>query len=79
MNYNRLTIENCDLIKEKAKTKNDGVYTIRGILYRVKNNKVTHYATSGAVYENFGGFTCNVGSYNALDRDKARKMLKSIN
>jgi hypothetical protein len=47
--YNRLTIDNYTVIKERAKLKNDGIFTFRGITYRVENHKVTHFAYLGKI------------------------------
>ena len=70
------TIENFVLIVEKAKTKNNGVYTFRGVTYLVKNNRVTHYASGGKILERYGYFDTQIGTY---DRDSdAVKFLKSL-
>ena len=83
--YNDLTIENQNYIQEKARTKADGVYTARGILYRVRDGRVTHVATKGEVLELFGGFNAIVGQYmsavkfcNYFASDDARELLKRI-
>lgn len=74
--YNDLTIENEQFIREKARTKADGVYTIRGIGYRVWNHRVTHFASKGKILEAFGNFNAVVGYYE--ERAEGQKMLKSI-
>lgn len=76
MNYG-LTLDNEAYIRDKAKTKRNGVYTARGVVYRVEDGKVTHYATSGKVSENFGNFLVDVGEYKW--ESEAVKMLKNIN
>lgn len=75
--YNDLTIENRQAIEAKAKTRNDGVYTFRGIAYRVRKNRVTHFAYNGEVLEPCGNFSVVVGEYpNYLM--SAVKLLRSI-
>lgn len=74
--YNKLNIENLEAIRDKAKTKENGVYKFRGIHYRVRKNAVTHYACNGEVLENYGNFHVCIGTYNT--REDALKMLKGI-
>jgi len=71
--YNSLTFENIDFIFKRAKGKEDGVYTIRGILYKVKNHKPTHFACQGEILQYFGHFTVVLAKYK--DRDQAKKIL----
>lgn len=71
-----LTLDNILLIAEKAKTKENGVYTLRGVIYRVNNLRVTHYAVGGAISENYGNFLVDVGKYTYAS--EAVKMLKGI-
>ena len=58
-----LTIENEGIIIEKAKNKNDGVYSFRWVKYRVKNNNVTHFAANGIILERCYGFNVVIGKY----------------
>jgi len=44
--YGILNVNNRNLIVEKAKTKKDGVYSLRGLHYRVRGNVVTHFTNS---------------------------------
>jgi len=74
--YNELNVENTNFIIEKAKTKKDGVYSARGIMYRVKNGGVTHYGAKGKIYAAVGHFVTPVGSYDWSDEGK--KLLKSV-
>lgn len=71
------TIENINLIKDKAKTKNDGVYSFRGVVYRVHKNKLTHYAYNGKILELYGYFCCEIGVYEGYS-ESAKKALKTI-
>lgn len=74
--YGVLTRDNTNLIIDKAQGKSDGIYSFRGIMFRVKKGKVTHYAASGKIYAGHGFAVSQIGSY---DTDKeARTQLKSI-
>ena len=46
-----ILIEDQNFIVEKAKTKKDGVYCIRGIAYRVRDYCVTHLAKNEEILE----------------------------
>lgn len=61
--YCVLNIENQNAINAKAKDKKDGVYTFRGVAYRVRNARVTHFACRGEVIQQYGHFNTVVGSY----------------
>lgn len=73
-----LTIENQNLINTKAKTKKDGVYTFRGVAYRVRANKVTHFAVRGEVLQQYGAFNVKLGTYKSGFSGEGVKFLKSI-
>lgn len=71
-------------IQEKAKTKNDGIYSLGGCLYRVKDGRATHYADPGIhtvkILMNCGNFDVALAE---LPRDagwavRAKKMLKDV-
>jgi len=47
-------ITNGNLAIEKAKNKKDGVYSLRGFLYRVKDKIVTHIAYRGEIIQRWG-------------------------
>ena len=55
------TIENINLLHNKAKSKKDGVYSFRGLLYRVKNGRFTHFAHRNEVFERSGYFNVTLG------------------
>lgn len=74
--YNRLTIDNYTVIKERAKLKNDGIFTFRGITYRVENHKVTHFAYLGKIERNLGFAVTEVGTYQT--KKELIDKLKSI-
>jgi predicted membrane GTPase involved in stress response len=77
MQYNVLNQENVAAISAKAKTKNDGIFTMRGITYRVKNHHVTHYAVSGDILFVAGHFNYQVGSY--MTAKEMKDKLRTIN
>ena len=63
-------------INEKSKLKNDGVYTFRGVIYRVYNNKAVLYGYGGMITQQWGGFNVDVGSYSC--KDDCRKKMKAV-
>jgi len=65
-----------DKLIEKAKTKADGIYSADGVIYRVKDNTLTHYADRGTILAVYGYFDTPVGSYKT--GTEARKMLKNV-
>ena len=76
--YGRLTIENQKYINEKAKEKIDGIYTARGICYRVRSGFVTHFACGGEVIVQLGHFNTIVGKYSGGYVDSGENTLKLI-
>jgi FMN phosphatase YigB (HAD superfamily) len=74
--YGTLTRDNMNLIIDKSQSKADGIYSFRGILFRVQDGKVTHYASGGKIYAGFGVFLSQIGSYDT--NAEARTELKSI-
>ena len=72
-----LTIENEQLIIDKAKEKSDGCYRFRGVAYRVRNRAVSHFAVKGEILERAFGFNVIVGVCSASD-EQAQKELKTI-
>ena len=75
MEYNRLNIENQNAINAKAKTKADGIYTFRGIDYKVKDGRVVGYAVQvpgqrGEIIQSYGAFNTVVGYYDTAEQKK---------
>lgn len=71
--------DDLDFIRNKAAVKKDGVYTARGIAYRVKNGCVTHcLVPGGEVLEVFNHFTTTIAEVGLVSDKKAvlRKILK---
>lgn len=75
--YSRLTVENQNYIVEKAKTKQNGCYQIRGIAYRVRDGKVTHFAVGGEILQPYGAFNVVVGAYSG-NSNEAKKVLMEV-
>lgn len=71
------TPENLNAIHGKAKDKNDGVYSFRGIVYRVSGGEFTHFAHNGRVLGRAGNFNVGIGFYSGYP-DDAKKLLKAI-
>jgi hypothetical protein len=80
VDWGRLTTANQNLIIDKAKVKPDGIYSVRGILFRVCNGKVTHFASEGKILMAVGHFNTSVGQYEVGmgSQDRAKKILKAI-
>ena len=79
--YGVLNIENQKAINERAKSRKDGVYEFRGIVFRVHEFRATHFAVRGEILEQYGHFNALVGSYDNRRydaRDTVKKLLKSI-
>jgi hypothetical protein len=72
-----LNIANEREISAKASNKKDGVYRFRGVVYRVRAGRVTHWAANGDVLENFGNFNVKVGICEANEGGGIRA-LKAI-
>jgi len=73
-----LNIENQNLLTEKAKSKKDGCYTMRGVAYRVRDGSVTHFAADGDVLIPFGNFNVCAGRLQSASPSFALKALKAI-
>lgn len=72
-----LNLVNERVISEKAKMKKDGVYSFRGVTYRVRSGRVTHWACNSEVLENCGNFNVYLGACGIYARDE-RKVLLAI-
>ena len=73
----RLNIENESFLREKAKSKTDGVYKLRGCGYRVRNGRITHFSDLHGVYESVGYYMGNLGGIK-FDFQGNLKLLKGI-
>jgi hypothetical protein len=74
--YGVLDNDNVNLIIDKSESKPDGIYSFRGILFKVKGGKVTHYATNGKILQAMGRFNTQIGSYDSSSQ--AKSILKGI-
>lgn len=73
-----LTLDNQNLILEKAKTKKNGIYKFRGVVYKVEQSRVTHFCTSTEVIRFEYGFNIVIKKlvYNYDWETAAKKILK---
>jgi hypothetical protein len=55
------TIANLNEISGRCINKKDGVYQFRGLAYRVKGGRFTHFAHNGTVCERAGNFNVEIG------------------
>jgi hypothetical protein len=71
-----MTIDETNLLHEKAKTKNDGVYSFRGNLWIVKSNKFIAFANNkGEVLQRFGAFNTQIADFSNVERWDWKKKL----
>ena len=71
-----VNIDLANKIIEKAKTKNDGVYSIGGFTYAVKNNRFVLFSDHfGNIYQIAGNFNTSIGK---VDRSDIRKELNRL-
>lgn len=75
-----MTIEETNQLHEKAKTRNDGVYSFRGNLWVVKNGNFVAFADYfGECYQRMGAFNVRIGKVERYDRKKKlTEWLKNI-
>lgn len=74
-----MKIEETNLLNEKAKSRKDGIYSFRGNLWVVKDNKFVAFANySGECFQRFGSFNVSIGKVERYDRkQKLMTWLKS--
>lgn len=66
-----MTITETNILHDKAKTRKDGVYSYRGYLYAVKNNRFVGFADAyGECYQRAGIFDVSIGKVERWDRKK---------
>jgi hypothetical protein len=67
-----MTIDETNLLHEKAKTKKDGVYQFRGNFYAVKDNKFIAFINPfGECLQRMGAFNISIGQIKEkYDRKK---------
>ena len=80
INYRNLRMKQVDLnlIIQKAKLKDNGVFSFRGILYRVVDNEVRFLAHSKEIYQLSFGFLVQIGSYDYYDGNIKKKLLQIV-
>lgn len=71
-----MTIDETNLLHEKAKSKKDGVYSFRGNLWAVKSNKFLAFCNNrGEVLQRFGSFNTQIGDFSGLYLSDRKKKL----
>ena len=77
-----LSSKNQYLVVVKAKSKKDGIYSMNGVTYRVRDGKVTHFAccSSGNILVGYGHINVVVGHVETGTgfQDRAREALKAV-
>ena len=71
-----MTVDETNLLHEKAKSKKDGVYSFRGNLWVVKSNKFLAFCNiNGEVLQRFGSFNTRIGDFSNIERYNWKKKL----
>lgn len=71
-----MTVEETNLLNEKAKSKKDGVYSFRGNLWVVKDNNFIAFSNNkGEVLQRFGYFNTPIGDFSNIERWDWKKKL----
>lgn len=66
-----MTIDETNILHEKAKSKKDGVYSYKGNFYAVKNNNFIAFADHfGECHQRMGAFNFHIGKVETYDRRK---------
>jgi len=69
-----MTIDETNLLQDKAMTRKDGVYSFKSYLWVVKNNKFVAFSDYyGNCYQRAGAFNVSIGK---VDRYDIKKKLK---
>ena len=69
-----MTIDEVNILNNKALKRKDGVYSFRGNVWAVKNNKFIAFANQfGEVYLNLGSFNTQIGKVDILYRKEKLK------
>lgn len=68
-----MTIDEINLLQEKAKSRKDGIYSYKGYLYDVKDFKFVAFADYfGECFQRMGAFNIRIGK---VERNEIRKKL----
>lgn len=71
-----MQVETLNKIADKAKTKKDGVFSLQGHAYRVRNGRVTHVVDGYRVIIPYGHFVVEAGEF--YTNSEAVKALKAM-
>ena len=74
-----MTIEETNILHDKAKMRKDGIYSFRGNLWVVKNGKFVAFSDYfGNCYQRMGSFNASIGKVESYDRkQKLSEWLRS--
>ena len=77
--FEKMTIEETNILHEKAKDRKDGVYSFRGNLWVVKDGKFIAFANLfGECYQRMGAFNFQIGTVKSYERkQKLTEWLRS--
>ena len=69
-----MTVTETNILHDKAKYRNDGIYSYRGYLWAVKDHKFIAFADYfGNCYQRFGAFNAQIGKVEPYNRKTALK------
>lgn len=73
-----MTIDELNILHDKAKTRKDGVYSFRGNLWAVKDKSFVAYSDfAGNCYLRMGAFNTSIGKVNSWEiKQKLTEWLK---
>lgn len=64
-----MTINETNILHEKAKNRKNGVYSFKGNLWAVKDNKfIAFIDNKGQVLQRFGSFNTKIGDLSSVER-----------
>lgn len=74
-----MTIDETNILHEKAKHRKDGIYSFRGVLWVVKDNRFIAFADHlGRCFKRTGAFNVQIGEVESWRRrDALAKWLKA--
>ena len=71
-----MTIDEANLLHDKAQTKKDGVYSFKGHLWAVKDSRFIAFITpAGEFLQRSGSFNIVIGNLNSIERWHWKKHL----
>jgi hypothetical protein len=79
INYTKMSTDDINLLQEKAKLRNNGVYSFKEYSWVVKDNKFVAFSDYyGNCYQRMGAFNVSIGKVDRYDiKKKLKEWLKS--